>query len=135
MPGGRSAWVRWAMTGLLLASCSGPPLPDGEAGRAVLTRLAPWKDLLDGGLVVLEGFEKRDGQRGRLFGVDTYSLEYVARLRYVAPVPASRLCGFPASPPPPCSGQPGARAQTLSGVLLFERTERGWRGEDGIVYR
>jgi hypothetical protein len=79
-----------------------------------------------------------------MFGVEIYQVEYKASVTYPNGIlPECIGDNWPSNIYWKCwdgrivnhidSKRPGQK-EIISGVLVFEKTERGWKGEDGKIY-
>lgn len=123
-----------------LSGCSSRP--SDSAGRSVLENA--YKNI-----VKISSFKKTNAQEGNAFGVSVYEMEYEATVEYI-----SNACeiGFgraiegglggvsPISDKPsPLECMAGrihkkGEKETIKGKLVFEKTEKGWKGPDGQLY-
>jgi hypothetical protein len=105
------------------------------------------------GLIRLVRFTKTNGQAGEMMGVKFYQMEYEAEIEALGPcIWGQKTVGFsdrlvvwarPRAEDERASwaeafegakiGKKGERA-VIKRRLRFEKTERGWRGQDGQIY-
>ena len=128
---------------LFLAGCSGPP--SERAGRQILEKRIHEAQDESKGLIKLVSFRKTNAT---VHGSD-YVMEYEVEIEFtdnvtvykdMMPFWASRgspkelldkrLIVFSS----PLIEKRKGEKRTCTGALRFEKTERGWRGEDGNVY-
>ena len=82
-------------------------------------------------LVRIESFSKVNAQRRALFGYEAYVIEYRATISWPQGLNRNLACSRPWG----CGRtRDVGELETLSGTLTFEKTERGWRGENGQLY-
>ncbi len=88
-------------------------------------------------------FKKTNGQTGSVSGVETYTVEYTAILEYpegIVPecIGKEHSTGSTGLNCPNILGvatpKPKGDRETINGRTRFEMTDKGWRGEDGIIY-
>lgn len=124
-----------------------PGIPSAVHARRVFEN--KHADEIKRGLITIDAFTKTNGQKKNVLGVEAYVIEFAATVTYPK--------GFM----PECIGsnkvgrynetcfraqmmagpneafdlfkEPGHKKE-IKGTLAFERTERGWRGEDGQLY-
>jgi hypothetical protein len=80
-----------------------------------------WRNLnkLEGpDIAELVAFNKVNGSRGEILGVDSYTLYYQAQIRYTRPA----------------LGRAAGSLDTWKGEYTFRKTENGWLGPDNQVY-
>lgn len=94
----------------LLTGCSGPP-SEGDARDA-------FSETLSSADIVVTSFEKTDGLEYEQGGVDTYDLEFKAKI------------ALPASDDTNGDTEDADRTDVITGKIIFIRTEQGWRMED-----
>jgi len=98
------------------------------------------------GLIKLVNFTKTNAQDAELMGVKVHAIEYQAEIEFAEDcywgTPFGE--GFEAikGEPGPLNawmytgkkkGRKGER-ETITGTLRFQKTEKGWKGEDGKIY-
>ena len=114
---------------VLLAGCSSRP--SESTGRAVLQNAIATESK---GMIKLVSFRKTNGTGGGTY----YHMEYEAQIEFSATgtwYPLYLFTVGQVEPPPPLGHNVSAgHRETVQGSLSFEKTERGWRGQDGNVY-
>jgi hypothetical protein len=92
----------------------------------------------------IESFEKTNGQDMNMMGMEGYVMDVTAVVIFPQGVNTECLKGRGNSFSMKCIGlatgadrglvlAPGAR-KTFSSRVGFQKTERGWRGDDGVIY-
>jgi hypothetical protein len=140
------AFRAWALAlACVLAGCSGAP--SESSGRQLLEKRVTDQS---GSKIVLVGFKKTNG----MLDGNLYQMEFEAEVEFPSggswqrgsALDSSVSFGFSPQPVPGSDlaqlmgGAMGAvnvregEHQTVKGVLRFQKTERGWLGEDGQVY-
>lgn len=138
------AWPKVAM-GLLVLILAGTGLshaqPSERAGRQVFTAIQ--KDKLGGTPFEIRSFRKTNGSTAEVFGVRVYVMEYSASVRYPKGLrpdcirSGNAFAGwdcFHAQSQQGIRPQPAGSTETMTGELTFQKTERGWRGQDNVLY-
>jgi PBP1b-binding outer membrane lipoprotein LpoB len=133
------------LAAIFLVGCSGPP--SESMGRKMLEHKIQSQS---NGKINLASFKKTNGTGDNNF----YQVEYEAEIEFLADGAWVRGSSLDSSVSFEFStqqvggnwmaqsigGVTGAtnvkqgQHTTIKGVLKFERTEKGWRGEDGVVY-
>lgn len=122
-----------------LAACS-KSSPNESDARSVYVNLL--KQQLGAVPYVLVSFKKTNGVAREVMGSQTYAVEYQAVVEYpagVRPECVSRNGSFPGWRCSIAASQ-GLRPKSvgerevMAGELIFEKTERGWKGQDGNLY-
>jgi PBP1b-binding outer membrane lipoprotein LpoB len=133
------------LAAIFLAGCSGPP--DASMGRKMLEHKIQSQS---NGKINLVSFRKTNGTGDN----NVYQVEYEAEIEFLADGAWMRGSSLDSSVSFEFSTQPVGNnwmAQSLGGlsgatnvkkgqrttvksVLRFEKTEKGWRGGDGVVY-
>ncbi len=95
------------------------------------------------GVLKIDSFEKTNGQKINIFGVEAYKVEYKANVTYPKGIlPECLGDNWPTNIYWKCfnarisgivSKHPGQK-ETINGEIVFEKTEKGWKGEDGEIY-
>ena len=119
---------------LLFASCSGG-VPSESNARDVFA--SKYQDKIDQGLVALESFSKDNAQQGEIFGVKFYEVEYRARIKWPKGLNTQCLGNDRDFKGWNCfivEARNIGQVENLHGKLHFQKTERGWKGENGKVY-
>lgn len=106
-------------------TCSGAGVPSQSDGEKVFKHT---NGAIKRGIWKLHSFSKTNGQQGEVFGVKVYRLDYAAELEY-------------AQDEPDAFGNTGGSGLhkkgdivKRNGSLRFEKTEKGWKGQDGEIY-
>lgn len=126
------------------------PKPTESSGRQVVEHLIAKQS---SGTIRLDSFAKTNGQQTELLGVKVYLMYYQAEIEFNNDSWWGGMTGpsttepFAAIPYRPSSGAPynvldtllktkvrRGDKKTITGVLRFEQSERGWAAEDGLVY-
>lgn len=131
---------------ILLAACS-EGIPSESNARSVFEN--EHSENIKNGFLKIDAFSKTNGQKMNIDGgVEAYKIEYTANVTYPKGIlPECIVNGF--NWPPEifykCQNafetqdsykvfkQPGQK-EIIRGELLFEKTEKGWKGEDGNIY-
>jgi hypothetical protein len=116
-------------------------MPSESNARSVFEDL--YSEEIKKGLMIIDSFAKTNGQKRNLNGVEAYVVEYSANVTY----PKGAL--------PQCAGEEArqhynqecflamsqgwlirkvGQKEKMEGHILFEKTEKGWRGQDGKIY-
>jgi len=121
---------------ILLAACSAG-VPSESDARSVYEnkKLKQIKE----GILKVEAFKKVNGQKMNIFGVEGYEVEYRALVIYLKGILPE--CADKKNKSLKCIGarregvirHPG-ESRSFKGKIHFEKTEKGWRGEDGKIY-
>lgn len=90
------------------------------------------------GALELKNFRKVNAQMRNLMGIKVYEMEYEAEVRYPKGLNteclnpsgwAEYFCDLDGGP-----AYPAGQITKQKGKLVFEETERGWKGQDGHIY-
>ena len=95
------------------------------------------------GVLVINSFSKTNGQKTELMGTEAYNVEFKANVAY--PNGVISECAVEKWPSNIYSQCFDARVrgvvpkkvgekEVITGEILFEKTEKGWKGEDGKIY-
>lgn len=143
---GYSSHVFAVLAAVILSGCAPGP-PSENVGRETIERQIQTQS---NGKIKLVSFTKTNGKQHD----DSYQLEYKAEIEFLATgawsrgsamdsstsfgfsteqVAANALAQFTGSIFGAMNVRQGQR-ETVTGVLRFEKTEKGWRGQDGQVY-
>lgn len=119
---------------LVVIGCSGGVPSESDAGDVFASR---YRDKIDQGLVQVDSFSKVNGQQGEMFGVKFYKVEYQATISW--PKGLNTQClgnnrDFKGWDCWMAETRDVGQVENLSGELGFEKTENGWKGENGSVY-
>jgi hypothetical protein len=116
-------------------------MPSESNARSVFENLN--SEVIKKGPMIIDSFAKTNGQKRNLNGVEAYVVEYSANVTY----PKGAL--------PQCAGEEArqhynqecflamgqgylirkvGQKEKMEGQILFEKTEKGWRGQDGKIY-
>lgn len=132
----RMRWTSLLVLSTLLSfqiACSSAP--SQSDARDVL--MSKYQDEIENGLVILESFSKVNSQQGEMFGVKFYVVEYEAQIRWPKGLNTECLGDNSQFKGWDCwmkeARAPG-KIEKLQGNLTFEKTERGWKGENGEIY-
>ncbi len=112
----RNPWIRMWNGGVVPGAC-------------------PYEMATGDSLVRIEAFSKVNARRRAFFGVEEYIVEYQATIRW--PQGHNTACVDLEHVYRDCWGvspRGVGQVETLAGELRFEKTERGWRGENGKLY-
>ena len=104
------------------AACSSLP-SESDAEQVFANK---WKKKIDQGIVRINSFEKTNGQESEVSGVKIYEIEYQAELEYLKDNKPALL--------KKAIGSNKGNIKNPSGTIRFEKTEKGWKGQDGNVY-
>lgn len=129
----------------ILVACSGGKPSAGDGRTALQERIRSES----GGRITLVRFEKTDAQQGEVFGVPLYEMQWTAEIEFTQDCKwVTGLfgvnAGFQTRIPPAGAGKdywggwmentqyPGVLVKagdraSLSGVVTFRKTEKGWR--------
>jgi hypothetical protein len=119
-----------ALISFLVGCSTTPSISDG---KKVLENKNKYKGA---SLIKVVSFHKTNAQKGEFLGVEVYELEFEAEIEYLADVkkdpfgglvPINEFCFL-------CTTHKKGERQKIVGSLTFEKTEKGWRGEDGKIY-
>ncbi len=127
-----------------LAGCSGGK-PSTSDAEKVLSNLIQAQSK---GVIRLKSFDKKNARDGEVFGQKIYAVDYEATIEFLdacywgSPLGAGAMFETVKGTPGPMNAwmyqgkRPAAKGQTskVNGQLLFEKTEKGWRGSDGKIY-
>lgn len=111
---------------LLLGGCQSA-VPSEADGRAVIESRTARGSGFSGSAIRLAKFRKTNGQDRAFGGVRMYEMEYEAEFECLERVSSLDLMNI-------CAGRQPGSTVTQRGRLRFEKTERGWRDEDGNVH-
>ncbi len=137
--------VRWAtlvltVTATVFSGCSSVP-SSSDAQRILENQII----MQSKGVIKLIGFTQTNAQKGDVMGTKIYSLEYQAEIEFTADC----YWGGPFGGFEVMTGEPSlfnafryqgkkrakqGQRKAISGELVFEKTEKGWRGQDGKIY-
>lgn len=124
----------------LITGCSTTPSP--ADGQKVLAGKIEQQSK---GVIKLLSFAKTNAQQAEIMGVKVYTMEYQAEIEFTS----NCYWGGPFGGFEVLTGKPGpfnffmyqgksqataGQRENISGQLHFEKTEKGWRGEDGQIY-
>ncbi len=137
--------VRWitlflAITATAFSGCSSAP--SSSDAQIILENQITKQSK---GVIKLIGFTQTNAQKGDVMGTKIYSLEYLAEVEFTADC----YWGGPFGGFEVMTGEPDpfnffmyqgkkrakqGQRKTISRELVFEKTEKGWRGQDGKIY-
>ena len=129
----RAAEICFATMVVFVSGCSGG-LPSESDAQDVFQ--SKHQKNIDQGLVRIDSFSKVNAQRGEMFGVKLYEVEYHATISWPKGLNTRCLGDGPKG----IDCMMGAKtrevgqAENLKGTLKFEETEKGWKGENGKIY-
>ena len=116
----RRRLVAFASLLITLAGCKVDPAPPTEAdGRQVWTNIHNHTKVDGSSIVQLVDFKKTDGQMAEVNGVKVYTLFYETHEKYLI-----KLGNW----------KPGD-IQVVRSNYGFQRTEKGWQGPDGTLFK
>lgn len=133
---GYSLALTVAIAALCLTGCGGDGKPSESKARTA------FEGSLKGPVRLLD-FRKIDAQEGEMFGVKVYSVEFEAKVEITENAviePDGTIVAWKNVPRIESMrfafGQKVAQGtqHSFKGQLIFQRTERGWKGPDGKVY-
>jgi len=124
----------------MLVSPGGWRYADGGAtgrGGGSVPGACPTERASGDSLVRIESFSKVNAQRRAFFGYEEYVIEYRATISW--PQGHNTACTDRQVFTWDCwmhynSARREGERETLTGTITFEKTERGWRGENGQLY-
>ena len=106
---------------LLLYACS--TKPSETDAKKVYENL--WKDEIKRGEFKINSFKKINAQSGEVFGVKVYVIEVEAEIEYSSKdIPGGSLT----------TARNKGKIKKIKRELKFEKTEKGWQGEDEKIY-
>ena len=115
----RRRLIAFASLLITLAGCKVDPAPPTEAeGRQVWTNINT-RSQLEAAKVQLVDFKKTDGQMAEVNGVKIYTLFYETHEKYLIKMG---------------NWKPGD-IETVRSNYGFQRTEQGWQGPDGTLFK
>ena len=139
------AWYGAGAAGLLVLSLAGTHMacaqPSERAGRQVFATIQ--KQKLGDTPFQIRSFRKTNGSTAEVFGMRVYVMEYSASVHYPKGLrpdcirSGNSFAGWDCFYDQSQKGirpQPVGSTETLTGQLTFQRTERGWRGQDNVLY-
>ena len=128
-----------------LVACS-PGVPTESDGRQVFENR--YGSLVENGTIIISSFEKIDGAKAELLGREIYELEFAAEIGFpkglIPECTDKALNEAPDNTRVSCNNATKLRGlipkevgsqEEMTGKLVFQKTEKGWRGADGQVYR
>ncbi|MBL4734330.1 MAG: hypothetical protein JKY18_03145 [Flavobacteriales bacterium] len=107
---------------LVFSSCSSLP-SEGDAQLVFENR---WRKKIDEGVLRINSFEKVNGQESEVSGVQIYEIEYQAEIEYLKDNKPDFL--------KKAVGTNKGNIKNPTGKIRFEKTEKGWKGQDGNIY-
>jgi hypothetical protein len=119
---------------LVVVSCSGG-VPSESDARDVFA--SQYQEKIDQGLVQVDSFSKVNAQQGEMFGVKFYKVEYQATISWPKGLNTQCLGNDRTFKGWDCwmaKTRNVGQAENLTGEIGFEKTENGWKGENGNVY-
>lgn len=119
---------------LVVISCSGGVPSESDARDVFASR---YREKIDQGLVQVDSFSKVNAQQGEMFGVKFYKVEYQATISWPKGLNTQCLGNNQDFKGWNCwmvETRNVGQAENLTGELGFEKTEKGWKGENGNVY-
>jgi len=134
-------YIALALPLLLLTACSSTPSAS-DAESVLRHKISKQSE----GLIELVKFTKKNSQDAEVMGVKLHSIEFEAEIRFLEKCywgsPLEQSFEVQRGEPGPFNmwmymgkrkAEKGQR-ETITGTLRFEKTEKGWRGEDGEIY-